>query len=103
MIIAAKIENEYSSLEVYIYEQEKSNLFVHHEIQLTAFPLAVEWLPIQPTSVEATNATRGNYAIVSSFLPEIEIWNLDVVNVLEPSVILGGEIETTKKKVKQFK
>jgi len=65
---------------------------------LTAFPLAVEWLPIQPSSGEI--ATRGNYAIVSTFLPEIEIWNLDVVNVLEPSVILGGEIEANPKRVK---
>lgn len=46
LIVAAKIENEYSSLEVYIYEEDKANLYVHHEIQLSAFPLALEWLPI---------------------------------------------------------
>ncbi|CAD8104438.1 unnamed protein product [Paramecium sonneborni] len=103
LVIAAKIENEFSSLEVYIYEEEKANLFVHHEIQLSAFPLAVEWLPIQPGQIESTSATKGNYAIVSSFLPEIEIWNLDVVNVLEPSVVLGGEIEQNYKKVKNLK
>ena len=60
---------------------------------MSAFPLAIEWLPIQPTGVEAGTADRGNYAIVASFLPEIEIWNLDVVNVLEPTVVLGGEVE----------
>ena len=62
--------------------------------------MALEWLPIQPTSLEADTATSGNYAIVSTFLPEIEIWNLDVVNVLEPTIILGGEVELNKKKVK---
>jgi periodic tryptophan protein 1 len=66
---------------------------VHHEVQLSAFPLSIEWLPVQPTAIEAGTAERGNFAIVSSFLPEIEIWNLDIVNVLEPTVILGGEIE----------
>jgi len=30
---------------------------------------------------------------VASFLPEIEIWNLDVVNVIEPSIVLGGEAD----------
>jgi len=64
--------------------------------------LAVEWLPIHPSGIETT-AHKGNYAIVASFLPEIEIWNLDVVNVLEPSLILGGEIETNYKKVKNLK
>lgn len=86
-----------------MYEEDQSNLYVHHEIQLSAFPLALEWLPIQPTAVEANNANRGNFAIVSTFLPEIEIWNLDIVNVLEPTVILGGEIEVNHKKVKQYK
>ena len=46
---------------------------------------------------------KGNYAIVSTFLPEIEIWDLDVLNVIEPTMILGGEIENPdKKKIKKF-
>lgn len=32
LLIAAKIEKEFSSLEVYVYEEDKNNLFVHHEI-----------------------------------------------------------------------
>lgn len=86
-----------------MYEEERANLYVHHEVQLSAFPLAVEWLPIEPASVEGDAGTRGNYAVVATFLPEIEIWNLDVVNVLEPSVVLGGEVDLDRKKVKQFK
>jgi periodic tryptophan protein 1 len=34
---------------------------------------------------------KGNFLIVGSFLPEIEIWNLDILNTLEPAVILGEE------------
>ena len=34
---------------------------------------------------------KGNFLIVGSFLPEIEIWNLDILNKLEPAVILGEE------------
>ena len=32
----------------------------------------------------------GNYMAVGSFNPAIEIWNLDVLDPLEPSAILGG-------------
>jgi hypothetical protein len=27
--------------------------------------------------------------IVGTFLPEIEIWNLDILNTIEPALILG--------------
>ncbi|KAM3138279.1 hypothetical protein pb186bvf_009555 [Paramecium bursaria] len=100
LIIAAKIENQYSSLEIYVYEEDKSNLFVHHEIELSAFPLAVEWLKIQPGQIETT---RGNFAVVSTFLEGIEIWDLDIMNVIEPTLILGGEIEQSSNKVKNLK
>lgn len=46
---------------------------------------------------------KGNYVIVGTFLPEIEIWNLDVVNSIEPVMILGGEQEPTKKSIKSKK
>ena len=44
IIVAATADNDHSNLEVYIYEHEKSNLFVHHEIILGAYPLCLEWL-----------------------------------------------------------
>lgn len=103
LIIAGKVEKEFSSLEIYIYEQEKSNLYVHHEITLSAFPLGIEWLPIDPASYGSDDPKAGNYAIVSTFLPEIEIWDLDLVNCVEPRAILGGEIKQNLGKVKKFK
>ena len=45
IIVAATAENDHSNLEVYIYEHERSNLYVHHEIILGAYPLCLEWLP----------------------------------------------------------
>jgi periodic tryptophan protein 1 len=39
----------------------------------------------------ASNSTAtGNYCAVGSFETGIEIWNLDVMNALEPSLVLGG-------------
>lgn len=78
LIVTGKVEQQFSSLEVYVYEQESNNLFVHHEIMLSSFPLAMEWLNVNLGSINSNNPTKGNFAIVSTFLPEIEIWNLDM-------------------------
>ena len=45
IIVTATAENDHSNLEVYIYEHQDSNLFVHHEVILGAYPLCLEWLP----------------------------------------------------------
>ena len=41
-------------------------------------------------AVEKTREAVGSYVAVGTFQPEIEIWNLDVMDVMEPSAILGG-------------
>jgi hypothetical protein len=45
LIVAATAQNDHSNLEVYIYEHEKANMYVHHEVILGAYPLCLEWLP----------------------------------------------------------
>lgn len=46
------------------------------------------WLDCHPQgSVEA-----GNYAAVGTMSPGIEIWDLDVVDSVEPLTSLGGEL-----------
>ena len=46
IIVTATAESDHSNLEVYVYEHEQGNLYVHHEIILAAYPLCLEWLPI---------------------------------------------------------
>jgi periodic tryptophan protein 1 len=58
---------------------------VHHDIPLPAFPLCLAHGQV------SANATPGNFCAVGTFHPGIEIWNLDVLNALEPSCVLGGE------------
>lgn len=69
---------------------------------LSAFPLDIEWLKVSLGSINSNTPTKGNYAIVSSFLPEIEIWNLDLTEAIQPDLILGGEQVSNKKKPKKF-
>jgi periodic tryptophan protein 1 len=85
IVIVAKTEDDFASLEVHVYEESTGNFFVHHDIVLPAFPLCLAHGDISPQGV------AGNFVAVGSFSPGIEVWNLDVLNPLEPSCILGGE------------
>jgi len=88
----------FSTLEVYIFNGPSNNLYVHHDIVLSAYPLCVEWLP------SYQNNNRANYAIIGTFLPEIEIWNLDVLDAIDPDVVLGStEEEPIIKNIKNKK
>lgn len=58
---------------------------MHHEITLSAPPLCLEWIPYTPGTKEKTNLIA-----IGSFLPTIEIWNLDVIDAIEPLMELGG-------------
>ena len=44
LILACKTEDDISHLEVYVYEEEEDNLYVHHDIMLPSFPLCLEWI-----------------------------------------------------------
>ncbi|MCJ1411583.1 hypothetical protein MMC19_005673 [Ptychographa xylographoides] len=101
MLVAAKVEDEVAHLEVYVYEDEADNLYVHHDIMLPAIPLCVEWLDIavgKSVSGKPVDQTlRANFVAVGTFDPDIEIWDLDTVDCMYPNAILGqgGEDERT--------
>jgi len=103
LVVVAKTEEDFASLEVNVFDTEGSNLYVHHDIPLPGFPLCLALGSVAPSyqsSFEdsnggddegsSNNAKVGNYVAVGSFEPGIEIWNLDVMNALEPTLVLGG-------------
>lgn len=112
LVVAAKVEDEVAHLEVYVYEDEADNLYVHHDILLPAIPLCVEWLDIKVGKEATEKGVKGNFVAVGTFDPDIEIWDLDTVDCMYPNAILGsgGEItpdelgvEKGKKKKKKRK
>ena len=88
LLLAAKVEDEVAHLEVMVYEDEADNLYVHHDIMLPAVPLCVEWIDL-PVGKNSEGRTTGNLVAVSTMRPEIEIWDLDVVDSMYPNAILG--------------
>lgn len=91
LIAAARNEEDISHLELWVYEEgdEQSpdgNIYIHHSLLLPAFPLCLAWGPCDPK----TGTIGGNFMAVGSFEPGIEIWNLDVLDAVEPVATLGG-------------
>lgn len=92
IILVASTEEEFSNLEVHVYDDDNGSLYIHHEINLPAFPLCLAWMDCAPVPVDpSTGPVDGSFVAVGTFKAGIEIWNLDVLDVLEPTATLGGE------------
>ncbi|ESW14506.1 hypothetical protein PHAVU_008G287000 [Phaseolus vulgaris] len=95
VIVYASTEDDVSHLEVWVLEDADSNernLYSHHCILIPAFPLCTAWLDCPLKGGE-----RGNFIAVGSMEPSIEIWDLDVIDAVQPCVVLGGFKEKKKK------
>jgi len=90
LIVVAKTEEDFASLEVNIFDARSSNLYVHHDIPLPSYPLCLALGCVVSSDNDSDTARAGNYVAVGSFEPHIEVWNLDVMNALEPTLVLGG-------------
>ncbi|KAF8774875.1 Periodic tryptophan protein 1 like protein [Argiope bruennichi] len=95
LLVVGHVEEDSSVLEVYVYNKDDDALYVHHDIVLPAYPLALEWLDFHPS-----DETPGNYVAVGDMSPVIKIYDLDVVDILEPDYCLGEEPKKKKKQPK---
>ncbi|XP_020962479.1 uncharacterized WD repeat-containing protein C17D11.16 isoform X2 [Arachis ipaensis] len=94
VIVCARTEDDLSLLEVHILEDvgtSEMNMYVHHDIIIPAFPLSTAWLDC------LQGREKGNFLAVGSMEPSIEIWDLDVIDAVQPCMVLGGISEKKKK------
>ncbi|KAI1780127.1 WD40 repeat-like protein [Hypoxylon cercidicola] len=107
LLLSAKVEDELAHLEVYVYEDEADNLYVHHDIMLPAIPLCVEWLDIPVSKSNVEKDSIANFVAIGTMDPDIEVWDLDTVDCMYPNAILGRggnpQEEGKKKKKKKSK
>lgn len=80
------IADDFSHLDVNVFEEAEDNLYIHHDYMLPAAPLAIQWIGY---NIER-KCIPGNCVAIATFEPGIEIWNLDVINAVEPVCVLGG-------------
>ncbi|KAI1498861.1 WD40 repeat-like protein [Biscogniauxia marginata] len=105
LLLAAKVEDELAHLEVYVYEDEADNLYVHHDIMLPAIPLCVEWLDLPVSKQGVEKDSTANFVAIGTMDPDIEVWDLDTVDCMYPNAILGrgGNPQDEGKKKKKKK
>jgi len=79
VILSAVMEEDgWSHLDVCILpDSQNAELYVHHDYMLPAFPLCVAWVP-------------PNMAAVGTFHPQIELWDLNIIDSAEPEAKLEG-------------
>ena len=97
VFLSGRTEEDFSCLEMHVYDAEAGTLYVHHDVTLPAFPLAVEWCTM------GTGGNADSFAAVGTFEPVIEIWDLDVMDPMEPVMSLGAKPRAEKKKKKKKK
>lgn len=103
MIVALRAdpEEDVPQLEVWMCEdtpEDRCNLYVHHDIMLPSFPLCCEWIGgglalnyrAQAGSEDPTAAAAlsRNVIAVGTFEPEIELWDLDLLDAALPLMTL---------------
>eukprot|EP00128_Syssomonas_multiformis_P017046 Colp12_sorted_trinity150504_noHs@36386 len=86
LIVVGITEEDHSRLDVYVWEEEEENAYVHHDIILSSFPLCLEWLDFESGTEE-----KGSFVAMGTMSPDIEIWDLDVIDPVEPVCILAGK------------
>ncbi|KAF5276887.1 hypothetical protein FQA39_LY06438 [Lamprigera yunnana] len=83
LILAGRVEEDCSTLEIYVYNPSEESLYVHHDFILSAYPLCLEWLDYEP------DHSPGNYCAIGTMSSIIEVWDLDIINCIEPAYKLG--------------
>jgi len=110
MLICAKCKKSSNCLEVYVFNHESNDFYVHHHIDLyESSPICLQWLDFDagfdPNDDNGTTSgpvsDKGSFIAVGTMESLIQIWDLNVVNQMEPDFVLG-EIplngETSSKK-----
>lgn len=90
------MDDDASSLEVYVYNETENSFYVHHDFLLPSFPLCIEWMNYDPESKEP-----GNLCAIGCIDPVITIWDLDIQDTLEPAIKLGSKGKR-KKGIEKF-
>lgn len=93
LLVAGHFDEDICSLNIYVYNSSERHYFIHHDLMIGSYPICLEWLDYDPTEESSVN-----YVAVGTMNPWIELWDLDIVDSLEPEFVLGSQKKIKKKK-----
>lgn len=96
IIALGKVDGSFCNLEFYCYNEKTDNMYCHHDILLPSFPLAITWINYDP----GENAP-GNLVALGTMEPDIEIWDVDIMDSVAPVFVLKGTHKTKGSKKKK--
>lgn len=74
LVLVGNVKKNECSLEVYVYNGNDKDFYIHHDIILKHPPLCLEWF-----------GSIGNFCALGSMSAMIEVWDLDLIGCLEPT------------------
>jgi len=90
LILISRMSSELPSLEVYV-RQESGNIYMHHDIILSDTPTCIERIDNNGIlKLSGSDQASRNYLAIAMSSPQIEIWNLDVLDPVYPELTLGS-------------
>ncbi|XP_063991604.1 periodic tryptophan protein 1 homolog [Diachasmimorpha longicaudata] len=92
LVLVAHVEGDASLLEIFVYNEKEGSFYCHHDLLLPAFPLCMEWLSFDPS-----DAKPANFCAIGDMTPIIQVWDLDLIDCLEPAFTLGSKPKKKKK------
>ncbi|XP_015434638.1 PREDICTED: periodic tryptophan protein 1 homolog [Dufourea novaeangliae] len=84
LVLIGHVEGDASILEIFVYNEAEGSFYCHHDILLPSFPLCIEWLNFDPA-----DSKPSNLCAIGNMTPIIEVWDLDLIDCLEPAYKLG--------------
>lgn len=86
LIVAGHVHKDESSIEVYVYDNDTESFYLHHDIIQADYPCCVKWIGNYRRQTK-------NLAAAGYMNPDILLWDLDVIDVLEPIETLSGHTD----------
>lgn len=74
LVLVGNVKKNECSLEVYVYNGNDKDFYIHHDIILKHPPLCLEWF-----------GSVGNFCALGSMSAMIEVWDLDLIGCVEPT------------------
>lgn len=74
LVLVGNVKKNECSLEVYVYNGNDQDFYIHHDVILKHPPLCLEWF-----------GSMGNFCALGSMSAMIDVWDLDLIGCVEPT------------------